>query len=350
VYLHGTVRDIAAPQDVEVAGQRIDRSRSSTGYGADALRWTAVAGLGMGADVLLDPADLDKSFAAGRNFCTKLWNIGRFLLQNVGDAPVPALEDVAPARLTRADRWVLARLDRAVVDCDAALGPPRPPADGVWPEQQRGAGLRLNEYADAARRFVWNELADWFLETTKRRLTGPAATPEDREVARAVLVHAFDHALRLLHPVVPFVTEALWQRLPARADRATAGDALLTTAAWPRPRAHANLADSGAAEFELVRAVVVAVRQLRADYNVPPGRVVDVTVVAPEGVPPHVYASEAALVGALTRADRHRGRARARGGGGARGARRRRRGRGAARGPRRPRARAREAGQGARLA
>jgi valyl-tRNA synthetase len=301
VYLHGTVRDMQHRKMSKSLGNGIDPFEVVRRYGADALRWTAVAGLGAGADVLLDPEDLDRSFAVGRNFCTKLWNIGRFLLQNVGGEPVRALADVPHERLTRADRWVLARLDRAVVDCDAALGPPRPAGD-TWPEAQRTAGLRLNEYAEAARRFVWNELADWFVESTKRRLAGPAATPEDREVARAVLVHAFDQALRLLHPVVPFITEALWQRLPAREGAPPAEGAMLATAAWPRPRAHANLADAGAAEFELVRAAVSAVRQLRADYNVPPGRVVDATVVAGAGVPPHVYAQEAGLMGALTRA------------------------------------------------
>jgi valyl-tRNA synthetase len=224
----------------------------------------------------------------------------------VGDAPVAALADLDEARLTRADRWILGRLDHAIADCDAALGAARPPTGGTWPEAQRTSGLRLNEYAESARRFTWDELAAWYVETTKRRLAGPAATPDDREVARAVLVYAFDQALRLLHPIVPFITEALWQRLPARAGAPTNGDRsdaeFLTIAAWPRPRARANLADSGAAEFELLRTVIDAVRQVRADYNVPPGRQVEATVVAPAGVPPHVYAQEAALVGALTRA------------------------------------------------
>ena len=307
VYLTGTARDTLHRKMSKSLGNGIDPIDVVARYGADAMRWTVVSGMGTGADVIFDPDDLEKTFAPGRNFCTKLWNIGRFLLQNVGDAPVAALADVDAARLTRADRWILGRLDHAIADCDAALGPPRPPRspgapDGVWPEAQRAAGLRLNEYAEAARRFAWDELAAWYVETTKRRLSGPAATPADGEVARAVLVYAFDHALRLLHPVVPFITEALWQRLPARAGEQSSSDAFLATAAWPRPRPHANLADSGAAEFELVRAGVDAVRQVRADYNVPPGRIVDATVVAAAGVPPHVYAQEAALVGALTRA------------------------------------------------
>ena len=86
----------------------------------------------------------------------------------------------------------------------------------------------------SARRFVWNELADWYLESVKARLDAPGA---DREVARAVLVHAFDSALRLLHPVVPFVTESLWQRLPGRAT----GE-FLARAAWPARRARGSVA------------------------------------------------------------------------------------------------------------
>ncbi len=300
VYLHGTARDTLHRKMSKSLGNGIDPLDVVRLYGADALRWTLVAGMGMGADVILDPADIDKSFATGRNFGTKLWNIGRFLLDRAGDAPVRDVSALAPESLTRADAWVLARLDAAVDECDRAMGPLRPEApatrgsevDGhVWREGELAAGLRLNEYAEAARRFVWNELADWYLESVKARLDAPG---DDREVARAVLVHAFDRALRMLHPVVPFITEALWQRLPGHRE----GE-FLARAAWPERlgRADARLAD----EFDLVREAVLAVRQLRADNDVPPGKSVDVVVRPSSAGARALFERECAVIARLTR-------------------------------------------------
>ncbi|MGH7721020.1 MAG: valine--tRNA ligase, partial [Gemmatimonadaceae bacterium] len=188
IYLTGTARDTNHVRMQKSLGNGIDPLDVVRLAGADALRYTVVSGMGLGADLILDPADLERSFAPGRNFCTKLWNIGRFLLSNVGSLPVAPLGEIAPERLTRADRWMLGRLGDAITECDAALGPPRVPGDR-WDPALARTGLRLNEYAEAARRFVWNELADWYLESTKPRLAGESA---DREVARAVLAHVFD--------------------------------------------------------------------------------------------------------------------------------------------------------------
>jgi len=290
VYLTGTVRDMQHRKMSKSLGNGIDPLDVVQRYGADALRYTVVAGMGMGTDVMLDPDNLDASFAPGRNFVTKLWNIGRFLLSNVGDGDVLALADIAPDRLTRADEWILDRLDGAVRDADAALGPARPPRDGRWTEAERTQGMRLSEYVESARRFVWNELADWYVEAAKSRIT---ADGPDRDVARAVLVHVFDRALRLLHPVVPFVTEALWQRLPGRAS-----DAFLARAEWPR----VGEAHGRAGEFELVRSAVSAIRQIRAEYGVTPGKLVDAVLVGRDDRAGAVLAEESALVGRLARA------------------------------------------------
>jgi len=288
VYLHGTVRDTSHVKMSKSLGNGIDPLDVVRAYGADALRYTVIAGMGMGADPILDPRDLEKSFAPGRNFCTKLWNIGRFLITRVGDAPVRGLDQVDASALARADRWILGRLDAVIAECNAALGPARPDA-GEWQASQLRSGLRLSEYAESARHFVWSELADWYLESVKGRL---AAEGTDREVARAMLVHVFDAALRLLHPIVPFITEALWQRLPPREAR---DSALLCTAAWPRT---ATSGDDGG-EFERVREAVTALRALRAEYNVPPGRTVEAMIAGGNDA---LYESEALLIGQLARA------------------------------------------------
>ncbi|HEV7992485.1 MAG TPA: valine--tRNA ligase [Gemmatimonadaceae bacterium] len=270
VYLHGTARDTQGRKMSKSLGNGIDPMDVVQLYGADALRYTLVAGMGLGADVILDPADLEKSFATGRNFATKLWNIGRFLLNNVGTDPVRAFDELKPEDLGRADSWILDRLDVAIRECDRSIGPLNP-TDGAWRDEELGSGLRLNEYAETARRFVWNELADWYLEAIKTRLLTPGP---DQQVARAVLVHVFDGALRLLHPIVPFVTEALWQKLPGHVD-----GTFLATTSWPVASA-STTTSAASGEFELIQNIVEAMRRVRSEYGVPPGKSIDAFVVA----------------------------------------------------------------------
>ena len=287
VYLHGTVRDTNHAKMSKSLGNGIDPLDVVARYGADALRYTVIAGMGLGADTILDPRDLERSFAPGRNFVTKLWNIGRFLLTNVGDDPVLELDDIPANDFTRADAWILGRLNTAIANCNFALGPPRPTGT-QWRDDERYAGLRLNEYAESARNFVWNELADWYLESVKGRLLTPG---DDRNVARAVLVHAFDQALRLLHPMVPFVTEALWQRLPGH----RAGT-FVTVAAWP---SKANFPGQPE-QFDRVIESVVAIRQLRGEYGVMPGKQLAGWVIPPPAAR-EIFSAESALIERLTR-------------------------------------------------
>ncbi len=289
VYLHGTVRDTNHMKMSKSLGNGIDPLDVVALYGADALRYTVIAGMGMGADLILDPNDLEKSFSTGRNFVTKLQNIGRFILSNVGDDVVLPLPEISEERLTRPDRWILGRLNFAIAECDAALGPARP-KNGRWKKEELRLGLRLNEYAESARRFVWNELADWYLESTKGRMSGAA---DDRDVARAVLVHCFDAALRLLQPIVPFVTEQVWQKLPVARAR---GSSAIAVAPWPVQ----SPIPAGAEEFEMIREAIVAVRQVRADYNIPPSATLDLFVDTSRDRDPQrasaVFGDEAALI------------------------------------------------------
>ncbi|HMH85828.1 MAG TPA: valine--tRNA ligase [Gemmatimonadaceae bacterium] len=293
VYLHGTVRDTNHVKMSKSLGNGIDPLDVVAKYGADALRYTVIAGMGMGADLMLDPLNLERSFAPGRNFATKLWNIGRFLLANVGTSPVRSVDELRDNELTLADRWILGRLNATILEADAALGPARP-EKRKWRPEERYSGLRLSEYAEAARRFVWNDVADWFLETTKGRI---GAQSGDSEVARAVLTHVFDYALRLLHPIMPFITETLWQRLPfpVATDRCE----FLAIAPWPIPHPRSKNEGDEMARFDLVRETVSAVRQIRSDYAIPPGKSMDVIVQSRANRA--LFTEHASLIGRLSR-------------------------------------------------
>jgi valyl-tRNA synthetase len=145
---------------------------------------------------------------------------------------------------------------------------------------------------------VWNELADWYLESTKARL---AAGGDDGEVARAVLAHSFDAALRLLQPIVPFITDVLWRRLPI--DDSERGD-FVARAAWPER----DNAFEGEAEFDLVREAINAIRQLRADYAIPPAERIHAALdVAAAGANAdrdrNIFADEAEFIGRIARCD-----------------------------------------------
>jgi valyl-tRNA synthetase len=249
VYLHGTVRDTQHRKMSKSLGNGIDPLEVVDRYGADALRYTVISGMAVGTDLILDPADLETSFGAGRNFANKLWNAGRFLLGSL-DGPTrplagPHADVVRLDELQLADRWIIAR-------CDAT----------VRAATESYERYRLNEAAAAVHHFLWSDLADWYIEQVKPRLYDDQP---GGDVARAVLAQTFDVALRLLHPVMPFITETLWKRLPGRGDEAS-----ISVAPWPRPDDRA-LAAEAVSDFELVQQVIGAVRQIRAEYGVQPG-------------------------------------------------------------------------------
>jgi valyl-tRNA synthetase len=244
VYLHGTVRDTQHRKMSKSLGNGIDPLEVIERYGADALRYTLVSGMAVGTDVILDPDDLETSFAPGRNFANKLWNIGRLLIGHL-DAATPRLDAIASGDLTLADRWILARADTAMTL--------------ATDHYER---FRLNDAAAAVYHFLWSDLADWYVEAAKPRLYG---TAEGSAAARAVAAHVFDLALRLLHPIMPFITETLWQRLP----HTTTGDALML-AKWPAPGRWHEDRDT-IAQFEVLQAAITALRLRRATDKVPPG-------------------------------------------------------------------------------
>jgi len=250
VYLHGIARDTKHRKMSKSLGNGIDPLVVVEKFGADALRWTCVANTALGADLLLDPDDLETTFAPGRNFANKLWNIAQFVLAQLPPPKsVPAIEGVDRRSLTLADRWILSRAQAVIREATTSL------------EQ-----FRLDEAAKRCFEFVWNELADWYVEAVKPRLDDPAA--------KAVLAYCFDLSLRLLHPIVPFITEELWQKLPGRK-----ANELLVTAQWPAPRP--ELEDPRAdQEFARVKTAIEQIRSIRAEYRVSPKTKLRATIVA----------------------------------------------------------------------
>ncbi len=262
IYLHGVVRDTQHRKMSKSLGNGIDPLEVVERYGADALRYSLISGMSVGTDVILDPNDLESTFAPARNFANKLWNAGRFILSNL-QGPTRPLAGPHPSvvrreELTLADRWIIARCDATVAEATEAY-----------------ERFRLNEAAGAIYRFIWSDLADWYIEQVKPRLYGDQP---GGDVARAVVAQTFDVALRLLHPVMPFITEALWRRFPGRPQQAS-----ISVAPWPPQDRRAQDAEA-LRDFGLVQEVVGAIRAIRAEYGVQPGQVVRTVVTGSDGV------------------------------------------------------------------
>jgi len=195
----------------------------------------------------MDPADLETTFAVGRNFANKVWNAGRFALLNLDLPEVPDARRLETLEL--ADRWIISRLSVACAELTRNL-----------------AAFRFKEAAEAAYQFFWGELADWYLEVIKPRLQ-PGAEGSSAEAAQATLVLCLDTILRLLQPIMPFITDALWRRLPVIRGQERPGSIMVAT--WPDPADYPRTEDCEA-QFGSLMELIGAVRALRSEYNIPP--------------------------------------------------------------------------------
>lgn len=236
VYLHGLIRDASGKKMSKTRGNVIDPLVWLDNYGADATRFTLARGANPGADMALA-----EEWAAGaRNFCNKLWNASRFALMNGATVAAPVPDR---ASLTDADRWILDLTDALVSEVDS-----------LFDDYQFGKAC------DALYHFTWDEFCDWYLELAKVQL---AAGAERADATRAVLGHVLDVLLRLLHPVIPFVTEVLWTSLTGRES--------VVVADWPSVAGAA--ADTGAARrIAGVQRLVTEIRRFRSDQGLKPGQ------------------------------------------------------------------------------
>ncbi len=243
VALHGLVRDQFGKKMSKTRGNTVDPLDWIDRFGADAVRFTLARGATPGGDVAVS-----EDWAAGaRNFCNKLWNAARFALLN-GAVSADGLP--APSQLTAADRWILSRLAAVTAETDQLF------------EQ-----FEFAKICEALYHFAWDEFCDWYLELAKVTLAGPdpAAAAGTRQVLGVVL----DRLLRLLHPLLPFVTEELWTAL-------TGGESIVV-AAWPGQHV-AGAGDQPAsdpaaeAEIEALMRLVTQVRRFRSDQGLRPSQ------------------------------------------------------------------------------
>ena len=248
VIIHPTVFNREGRRMSKSLGTGVDPLDLIGEYGADAMRF----GLMLQTTGNQDIRFMEEKLASSRNFANKIWNASRFVLMNAGEDFEPG----PPVARTVADTWILSRL-----------------ADlGLAVEE----GLTTYQFGETARvlhEFFWSEFCDWYIELSKRRL---AQGGETRTQTLRNLVYVLDRALRLLHPMMPFITEDIWRRLPL--PEGEGGDALMS-AAWPTDLVGRR--DEGAeASMQVLQEVISAVRAVRARFAVPPKTAVDVVVKA----------------------------------------------------------------------
>ncbi|TNF88466.1 MAG: valine--tRNA ligase [Gammaproteobacteria bacterium] len=210
-------------------------------YGSDALRFTFVALATTGRDIRFDLGRIE----GYRNFCNKLWNATRYVLQNTEG------EDCTAGSPTLADRWIVARLQQVSEDIGRHI-----------------EGYRFDLMARDLYEFVWNDYCDWYIELSKPVLYSDDYPVEAKKAARHTLVTVLESILRLLHPVMPYITEELWQRVAPLAW--IAGDTIMQR---DYPQANQSLVDEDAiAELEWVKAFIMGVRQIRSEMDIKPGK------------------------------------------------------------------------------
>ena len=215
-------------------------------YGTDALRFTFCSLASTGRDIKFDIGRID----GYRNFCNKIWNAARYVLMNCADRDCGS-DPALPVSLSLADRWILSRLQQTSKEVERAIGQ-----------------FRLDLASQALYEFIWNEYCDWYLELSKPVLWDEAASPELQRGTRRTLITVLETWLRLLHPFMPFITEEIWQRVAP-----LAGQAGPTIMLQPYPRCDESAVDTAAnADIEWLKSVIVGVRNIRGEMNVPPGR------------------------------------------------------------------------------
>ncbi|MDO4608124.1 MAG: valine--tRNA ligase [Clostridia bacterium] len=239
VLIHGLVRDSQGRKMSKSLGNGVDPLEVIDNYGADALRFSLATGNSPGNDMRYIPERVE----ASRNFANKIWNAARFIMMNLDSDEVLPI-NVADFALE--DKWIISKYNSLVRDVTDHL-------------EKFELGMAVQKLYD----FIWDVFCDWYIEICKSRLNGDDENAKN--TARSVLCYVFTNTLALLHPFMPFITEEIWQTMP-HAD----APALMVTE-WPRFCDEFNFS-AEEAEFEKIMLVIKAIRNRRAEMNVPPSK------------------------------------------------------------------------------
>ncbi|MBQ4644337.1 MAG: valine--tRNA ligase [Clostridia bacterium] len=238
VLIHGLVRDAQGRKMSKSLGNGIDPLEIIDQYGADALRFTLATGNSPGNDMRFS----DEKVEASRNFANKIWNAARFILMNLDENEYAPY---VPKNLAIEDKWILSKYNDLVKDVTDSL-------------EKFELGMSVQKLYD----FIWDVFCDWYIEIAKIRLNGECATA--KATVKAVLVYVMSNTLKLLHPFMPFITEEIWQTLPHD------GDSIMISE-WPVFTEELSF-KADEAEMERVMTAIKAVRNRRAEMNVPPSK------------------------------------------------------------------------------
>jgi len=242
VYIHALVRDAQGQKMSKSKGNVIDPLTIVDEYGADAFRYTLCAFAAMGRDIKLST----ERIGGYRNFVNKLWNASRFALMNLEDFD-PQTADLAALELSQADQWILDRFATTAQEMNRAL-----------------ADYKFNDAAGCLYSFTWHEFCDWYVELSKDDLYGD--DPQAKRRAQTVLFTVLEGLLRLLHPLLPFVTEEIWHALPGKRPTVSIMQADYPTGGF-------CTVDKKAVErMEVLMEVIRAIRNLRGELEVPPSK------------------------------------------------------------------------------
>src|SRR5512147_1654464 len=246
VYIHALVRDAEGQKMSKSKGNVIDPLVMIDQFGTDAFRFTLTAFAAQGRDIKMSTERIE----GYRNFANKIWNASRFVMMNLEEDFIPSTELVT-SHTSLADRWILSRLNSVTRDMQAAL-----------------TEYRFNDVASGLYQFIWHEYCDWYLELSKPGLNEEKGSPR-RKATQSVLVHVLESALRLLHPVMPFITEEIWQRIPEGVRRKASGEKAESIVVAAYPAADQNQIDEGIErEMQTVMDLILAIRNIRGEMNI----------------------------------------------------------------------------------